>query len=509
MANITSIIKFLRDANFAVETNVGAAISYANELKLWDNGFNPEFHKYSEGKSTIKRNMFSLAMAKKVGEDYATLIVNERTLLQIEDANTEKFLIGDKLTQRGGILGKNRFWSRMVQLGEQVFGYAGAGIIATGFPQATAKQIKKDGMLINEYELASLDNMEIRFIPLDNFIPLTFDGRDLSEVCLWSYKTIGGVKYVHLEIHSKDNSKDNSEYQPYVITNILLQENEGAFTIASDVLIKENIAEKVYVPCKMFSNMWNSAIVNNKVDCPIGLAPTANAIDCIKQIDLAFNNFARDIQLGRKQVFIREDFLATKLRKDGSGKQYTAPRDDNDLIKPFTGQDSDKEFFKEFNPSLRSNENKEVLQNALNMLSMKAGFGNRWYSFDNAGVATAQEVKTTNFALTATIEKQRTPLIDAVVDYLKGLCIANNLLGGETLDLTKTIDIIFDDSTLRDPETEKTNDRADVMAGLMTKAEYRLKWGLSKKDSIDEDMKKLQAEQPASLFDIANTGGGA
>ena len=47
------------------------------------------------------------------------------------------------------------------------------------------------------------------------------------------------------------------------------------------------------------------------------------------------------------------------------------------------------------------------------------------------------------------------------------------------------IEIVFDDSIIEDKEAMMTRDKTDVVAGLMSKEEYRMKWyGENEKDAI-------------------------
>ena len=94
--------------------NVAAFIEYLNKTKhlhldadyygnievwrQWWKGDVPDIHDQKEDApdgSVISRRLASLRMPKHVCEDWANLLLNDRTTFQIADAATARYLLGD------------------------------------------------------------------------------------------------------------------------------------------------------------------------------------------------------------------------------------------------------------------------------------------------------------------------------------------------------------------------------------------------------------------------------
>ena len=70
----------------------------------------------------IERDMFTLKMGKKVCEDWASLLLNEKTEIVIDDKSSSEFVQGAEEEQgTGGVLGDNKFWSKANALIEKSF----------------------------------------------------------------------------------------------------------------------------------------------------------------------------------------------------------------------------------------------------------------------------------------------------------------------------------------------------------------------------------------------------
>ena len=60
-------------------------------------------------------------MPKRVCEDWANLLLNDRTTFQIADAATARYLLGDDEQQVGGLLRDLNFWTNANALVEKAF----------------------------------------------------------------------------------------------------------------------------------------------------------------------------------------------------------------------------------------------------------------------------------------------------------------------------------------------------------------------------------------------------
>ncbi|MDY2847990.1 MAG: hypothetical protein SOU50_07215, partial [Oscillospiraceae bacterium] len=118
-----------------INQKFGCSISadyYNKYISLWEDwwrGYYKPFHHFIRTNGTekpIERNIYSLKMAKKVCEDWASILLNEKTRIIFEDEKASEFIQGKKET--GGIFGYNDFWSQANRLIEKAF-YSGTAAV--------------------------------------------------------------------------------------------------------------------------------------------------------------------------------------------------------------------------------------------------------------------------------------------------------------------------------------------------------------------------------------------
>jgi hypothetical protein len=92
----------------------------------------------------------------------------------------------------------------------------------------------------------------------------------------------------------------------------------------------------------------------------LGCSVFAQAVDNLKGVDIAYNNFNRDLWLGGKKVFYNRELTKT-IGVDEDGKpSYIAPDDMLQQLFVSVGDEftEDKKQVHEFNPALRVGDNR-------------------------------------------------------------------------------------------------------------------------------------------------------
>lgn len=212
-------------------------------------------------------------------------------------------------------------------------------------------------------------------------------------------------------------------------------------------------------------------ITNNADECdPMGIAIFANAIDTLKKLDMEFDSYCNEFDLGRKRIFVAPEMLTNE---DGS-----PTFDPDDSVFYSLPEDYDKSqtgLIKEVDMSLRVEQHSKAINDDLNYLSLKCGFGTERYRFDGAGAKTATEIISENSDMYRMLKKHETILED-VLKRLIRIIIRLGIVTGNTLDQNTDIVIDFDDSIIEDKGAERQQDRQDVSMGVMRHEEYRAKW---------------------------------
>lgn len=451
---IEQIIEYL---NKEYGYNVSSSYySYIEEWDKWWRGYYKPFHHFTEiaGTKKIERDMYTLKMGKKVCEDWASILLNEKTEIVIDDKASNEFIQGDD--QTGGVFGQNKFWMKANALIEKAF-YSGTGAIVLRMNGMTLK----NDLVLKDSET----KIVFEYLPALNIIPLTIQQGKIIDVAFVSEVLIKGKKYFYLEKHIK-------EPIGYQITNEYLKDEEG-------VLIKVELPEGIIEAYNTGTDIPLFAIITpnivNNIDdsTGLGISVFADAIDCLKGVDLAFNNFCRDFKLGGKKVFINDSLIQRDkngiiVTPDDVAQQLFVQVGDSDL--------DDQKLIQEFNPTLRVDENKNGIQGQLDYLSFKCGLGTKHYQFNAGSVVTATQYMGDKQELMQNASKHYIIVEQALQDIVKAVLWCGKEILGQMVNPDTQVTVNFDDSYIIDEESERLRDQIEVRDGLLLPEEYRVKW---------------------------------
>lgn len=405
------------------------ACDFYQNIRLWRDwykGYSKEFHHYTDfnGKETVELDRYSLKMAKKVCEDWANLLFNEKTV--ISSTNQKADLILKK------VFGQSSFRLGMNNLVERSFALGTGAVV----------------LRLNGSEV-SFD-----FVGADSIIPISFKDGEIEEVAFASDFYHRGKRYTYLECHLKD------ENGKYVITNEYLDDVFGVADLNTGVVKSYNTNSQ---------NPWFAIlkpnIVNNLNDTtPMGISVYANAIDVLKGVDLAYDNLCTDFFLGGKMIMMNETVIA----KEEGGRRIPPQFSRKRLFMSMGDSIIDGKMYEEYNPMLRVDENTKGIYTQLSILASLCGLGEKFYSFSNNEVKTATEVISENSALFRCVKKHEIIIENALHNLAKAVL---GIFGIEA----KT-EVSFDDSIIEDRKSQRDQDFKDVEAGLMEKQDYIRKY---------------------------------
>jgi A118 family predicted phage portal protein len=447
--------------NKKFKTNIDT--QYYSDVRTWREwweGYVDDIHSYRElgvDNSPRKRKMYRLGMAKRITEDWASLLLNEKTSIVVEHKASSEFLQGkDGL---GGALGLNNFWTEGNELLEKAFAYGTGAFVA----RADGAKISNSGAVLPDAECRP----GIEYVDALGIIPLSVEKSRITEVAFVSEFTRRGKDCVYLETHTK-NDKGN-----YQIENEYFILDGGQLKAAE---LPQGVAPVIDTgaPLPWFALVYPNITNNIPHNNGLGMSVYANAIDNLIGVDIAFNNFLRDFKLGGKKVFYNKSMLQT----NADGKTITPDDVAQQLFQQVgDGLDFDaKQMVQEFNPSLRVVENKDGVQAQLDYLSFKCGMGTHRYQFENSGVKTATEYSGERQELVQHANRHMIPLESAI----KTLCAAVLYIGktfcGADCDPETLVTVSFEDGFVIDDETRRERDRQDVRDGLLNDWEFRVKW---------------------------------
>lgn len=412
----------------------------------WYRGKSEKFHSYKiyNGKNFIPMDRFSLGMGKRVCEDWANLLINEKT----------DVVVGDEASQNtlNDILRKCKFWKKANEGLEKTFA------LGTG---AFVVRVDKIPMSMDGYTIIPQGEVNVSFVNGQKIRPITIEDGEITECAFINI----GSKETNISIHLKDESGN------YRIHNIVAHGRDGENLIYDDKNDYYIFDTKNTIP--WFAIIKPNISNNIDINSPLGISIFANNIDTLKEIDLIYDSFANEFALGRKRIFINARNSVINM-KNGEQQEVF---DSNDVAIYVLPEDDDgKTTMWDNTQTLRVADHQTGIQTQLNLLSYACGFGTNHYKFDGGSVATATQIVSENSDLFRNLKKHEIIIEDALITVMNAIVYAANTFTQQRINAGTSIEIQFDDSIIEDKQGEKANDRIDVSMGVMSKAEFRSKW---------------------------------
>ena len=445
------------------------------EWKSWYQGDVKGFHNYTvqNGERQVKCRRYSLGMGKKLCEDWANLLMNEKVQITLEGQKEQDFI--------DLVLTENNFTVKANEMQEMK---SALGTVAY-VPRVIGQEISESGDIVP----GNASGIVLDYVTIENIYPLSWQNGYISECAFSSDVTRGGKDYLYLQIHRRE---DNGNY---VIENRIYRYNNEQLADEQLVNVKgfENIPPVVHTGSDKRQFVIDRPNIANNVNylLPTGIAIYANAIDVLQGVDIAYDSYVNEFKLGKKRIMVKP-----------SAAQYldgTPAFDPDDVVFYVMPEDTeDGAVVTPIDMTLRTAEHNTGIQDQLNILSSKCGFGETYYRFDGGSVATATQVISENSTMFRTIKKHEIILEQALTELCRVLLRLGNTAMNARLDENVEISIDFDDSIIEDKQTDFSRDMQLLQAGIMNDWEFRMKW-------MNEDEATAKAALP-KMQDMTTEG---
>lgn len=423
------------------------------EWKSWHEGDVKGFHHYKvrNGSGVVRCKRYTLNMGKKIPEDWANLLMNERVEITLEGKKEQEFI--------NKVLWENNFRIKSNEMQEMAFALGTVAFI----PRVVGMKATEKGPVPG-----SASEIAIDYVTVEHIWPLAWQNGRITECAFDSILTSNGQNYCYLQIHHRVDGLYDIENRLYEYKN----GNIEAEIELSSVPDFQRIPPVVHTGSQYRQFVIDRPNIANNLDysVPLGISIYANAIDNLKGVDVAFDSYVNEFILGKKRIMVKP---AATNYMDGE-----PVFDSDDLVFYVLPEDLGENgaVITPIDMTLRTAEHTQGIQTQLNLLSSKCGFGETYYRFNGGNIATATQVISENSTMFRTIKKHEIILEQAIAE----LCHIILRLGNASMNLglneNAQVTINFDDSIIEDKTTERNNDRQDLAAGIMNDWEYRAKW---------------------------------
>lgn len=430
---------------------------YIKQWQEWYKGDVPKFQRYYIYNGN-KKNWFTrktLNLPKKISEEFANLLMNEHVEIMVGNRTNTKAL--------NELLEKINFYEICNKAIEKGFSL-GTSALVVGI-----QDLKYDGETITIDEDSEIT---MQCVEASKIIPLSYNSEEITECAFATNKTIGGQKFLYLQIHRFATDEDRIETPSLTLGNYIIENH--MFKVDKSGALSD-ISDKFDDTLKIFDTGSNKPwfaiikpnIINNlNENSPYGISVYANSLDIIKGLDITYDSLVNEFLLGRKRIFVKSDLMQPDLT---TGElKFTFDVNESVFHQLPMGASQESGII-DSESALRVQEHENGIQLGLNLLSSNLGMGTSHYTFDRGSVQTATQIISENNDLYKTIVKHEILLDKAIKQIVNALLYISGLQGK---NIEGDITINFDDSIIQDTDAKKEQAYKEYNNGLIDKAEY-------------------------------------
>ena len=447
-----------------------------DKIDLWKSYYkdDEELHKYTDNYGKT-RYSYSLGMAKRISEDWASIGFTEKDEISVNKKNNKSFI---------------KEFIEEVKLNNEI-----PKAIETATWSGTCGCIirLKNISVVNKKIVATdKTSYDLIMVNARNILPLRIEHGKIIDVAFISGIRKDDKKLIYIELH---RLTDNG----YVINNIYLDAKSGKEVRYNDVIPEMETESNV----PLFSILPTPIINTIDDNLGLGMSMYGNAIDQLKDCDIKYHNSVMDYVLGGKKIIYNKKLIKYGEKKvknaDGTYTTEEYPIYPDDISKQQfmeVGGDglSKEDLIYEYNPDLRPEQNKEGLQFSLDLLSFKCGLGTKYYEFSGGSVVTATQYAGDRQDLMKNAKKYR----DNINEFISGILKASLLLARLVLKKNVTEDceikVTNRDGLLVSDEEIKEQYRQEYNMGLISKITYLMKINNWTEDEAREELQRIEDE---------------
>ncbi len=399
----------------------------------WYKGKTP-FHSYTQwnGVEKVHQTRKTLNMAKKISEDWANMLLNEKVEIVTGDETSQKRL--------NDIFDRNGFYVRGNQLIELTMALGTGALV----------------------EFMDGDSVNIDYVRADMIYPLSTENGEILDCAFASEHKVKKDSFIYLNIHERD------ERGNYVIKNIYFKRTNE---MLQETDLPDGVLPEVHTnsPTPRFQIIKPNIVNNVELDNPMGVSVYGNSIDQLEALDLVYDSYANEYRLGKKRIIVPIKFARIMEAQDGSMTYPVFDSNDTEFYAVTETDGQDKII--EMNMEIRAEAHEQGLKTGLNILAKKCGLGDSYYRFEGSGVKTATEVVSEESDLYRNMRKHEIVLNES----LRKMVLAIAEMDGFNVDPQK-MTINFDDSIIEDTGAEKEKFLQEIRDGVRQKWEYRARF---------------------------------
>ena len=448
-----------------------------------------------------RRELARMDMAKAVCSELAGLIWSEQCDIAVSQEGQERQVLDEYVHD---VLAKNGFWTKMQESVEQAMALGGCAIKVW-----YEEERDKDGTPI-----PGRGGIRLGFCMADQFVPTAWDNAKVKNGVFISREAKDGYYYTRLEWHKWDGLT-------YYVSNELFRAEQNQMHESQDILGFRYPLNVIYpflneetelkgLTTSLFT-YFRTAIANNIDDnSPLGVSIYANALSTLRSLDICYDSFIREFQLGKKRIIVPAQALRT-VRDPITGNFVRYFDADDEALVGLATDDANALQIHDNSVALRVDEHISAINAFLSTLCLQLGFSAGTFTFDQAqGLKTATEVISENSKTYKTIKGHQQQIKMALDDLVTSIIQLAALYDVEykgykisaLADIGWESKVTFDDSILQDRQTNINEGVLLTNSGLMSKKRFLVeKLGYTEEEA-EQELEEIRKESGVGVLDV-------
>lgn len=198
-----------------------------------------------------------------------------------------------------------------------------------------------------------------------------------------------------------------------------------------DLLIEVSITKSNgdMLDTPLFSIIKMPMVCKDDVNSPMGASIFADAIEELKDLDIAYSRNSYEMWQSKRIVLADEKIMTKPAIKDADGNIIRPKIKMPKFIRSvFGGSDEAKNYYQEINPELNTEMRKTGIDQQLSFIGYKCGYGNGYFVFDQkTGMVTATQVEADDQRTIQLIKDIRDALQNALNDLFYAMSVFADL----------------------------------------------------------------------------------
>lgn len=306
------------------------------------------------------------------------------------------------------------------------------------------------------------DSFKIDFVPITQFFPIAWNNRRFTQGVFVSYYTKDKWSYTRLEAHLIDTIDgiecvviENSLWRKDKTSSVGLGESVSLTGNEAKELGLSDIEKRVVFNRSdpLFAHIYVNEANNKDINSPLHLSRFENAIDILKAIDKAYNEWQQARIDSRIKILAPAEWFRKMESADGTMR--VAYDSETKAYQRLNYKDIDSQKAETFQPDYIVDRYVADINAQLSLIALHTGLSPGSISFDRSGglrtiQKTAEEIRSENGETFATVSSSQTILQEGITDLLRSIVFLAKAFGklndGVATEYDYDYAVDFDDS---------------------------------------------------------------